>query len=150
MYVYIYIYMWPKTGCWGLTTWKSIVCWIYCLLIEFNRQKRSLLRQVIRSGKGIWRHSINATEKGFLENCITLSHASYNLHAAIQCRPTISLQVQSVLMLSTVWQCLVCTGYVFCETLVVTCECMSHTVGLHSLLWCVPPLPLLHVHHFLS
>ena len=53
-----------KTGCWGLTTGKSPVSVIYCLLVEFNGQKRGLLYQAIRSGKDIWKHSINGTEKG--------------------------------------------------------------------------------------
>ena len=46
-------------------------------------------------------------------------HASYNFHAAMQCKPTILLQLQSVLTLSTVWHCLARTGYVFCGTLLL-------------------------------
>ena len=61
-----------KTGCWGLTTWKSLVDVIYCLLVKFNRQKRSLLCQVIRPGKEIPEHSINGTRKRSSENCITV------------------------------------------------------------------------------
>ena len=75
--------------------------------------KRRLLRQVIRSGKEIRRHSIKRMGKGFPENCITVNHTSSTYNAAtcsyamllqLQCRPTctISLQVQSVLtVLST-------------------------------------------------
>ena len=42
----------------------SPVSVIYCSLVEFNSQKRGLQCQAIRSGKEIWNHSINGTEKG--------------------------------------------------------------------------------------
>ena len=59
------MYMWTKKrAVWGLTTRKSPVSVIYCSLVKFNGQKRGLLCQAIRSGKGIWNHSINGTEKG--------------------------------------------------------------------------------------
>ena len=57
--------MWTKKrAVWGLTTEKSPVSVIYCLLAEFDGQKSGLLCQAIRSGKEIWNHSINGTEKG--------------------------------------------------------------------------------------
>ena len=62
VYMYVCMYMWTKKrAVWGLTTGKSPVSVIYCLLVEFNGQKRGLLCQAIRSGKEIWNHSINGT-----------------------------------------------------------------------------------------
>ena len=52
-------------GCLGLTTGKSPVSVIYCLLIEFMSQKRRLLHQAICSGKEIRNHSINRMGEGF-------------------------------------------------------------------------------------
>ena len=49
---------------WAVTTGKSPVSVIYCLLVKFNGQKRGLLCQAIRSEKEIWNHSINGTKKG--------------------------------------------------------------------------------------
>ena len=64
-FVCVCMYMWTKKrAVWGLTTRKSPVSVIYCSLVKFNGQKRGLLCQAIRSGKGIWNHSINGTEKG--------------------------------------------------------------------------------------
>ena len=54
-----------KKAVWGFTTGKSPVSVIYCLLVEFNSQKEGLLRQAVHSGKEIWNHYINGTEKGF-------------------------------------------------------------------------------------
>ena len=72
--------MWPKKlVVWGLTAQKSFFGAIYCSLIKFNHQKRSLLCQL---GKEIWRLSINGMRKGFPENCITISHASSTCNAA--------------------------------------------------------------------
>ena len=94
--VYVYIQMYyvaKKLVVWGLTAWKSFFGAIYCSLIEFNHQKRSLLCQVIHLGKEIQRHSINGMRKGSLENCITVSHAlsthnaaSYAMLLRLQCR----------------------------------------------------------------
>ena len=53
-----------KMGCLGSYHWKSPVSVIYCLLVEFNGQKRGLLCQAIHSEKEIWNHSINGTKKG--------------------------------------------------------------------------------------
>ena len=60
---------------------------IYCLLFEYNHKKGGLLHQAVCSGKEIWRHSINGTGKGFLENCITVSHTSSTCNAAILVEP---------------------------------------------------------------
>ena len=115
------VYVAKKLVVWGFTAWKSLVGAIYCSLIEFNYQKRSLLCQVICSEKEIWRHSINRMGKGFLENCITVSHtsstcsgASYAMLLQLQCRTATLLQVQSVLTMLSVHS----AGYVFCGTLV--------------------------------
>ena len=48
------IYVDKKRAARGLTTRKSPVSVIYCLLVKFNGQKRGLLCQVIHSGKEIW------------------------------------------------------------------------------------------------
>ena len=64
VYVCMYVYVDKKRAVWGLTTGKSPVSVIYCLLVEFNGQKRGLLCQAIHSGKEIWNHSINGMEKG--------------------------------------------------------------------------------------
>ena len=42
MYVCVYVYVDKKRAVWGLTTRKSPVNVIYCLLIEFNGQKKGL------------------------------------------------------------------------------------------------------------
>ena len=83
MYVWIYVCICgQKRAVWGLTTWKSPISVIYCLLVKFNGQKRGLLCQAICSGKEIWNHSINGTKK-VLENCITVSHTlSTCMHSA--------------------------------------------------------------------
>ena len=108
-FVCVCMYMWTKKrAVWGLTTRKSPVSVIYCSLVKFNGQKRGLLCQAIRSGKGIWNHSINGMEKGsgklyYGKPRLVYMHCSYanaeRQHAtvAVQTRPTISLQVQSVL-----------------------------------------------------
>ena len=84
MYVYDYVmYVDKKRAVWGLTTGKSPVSVIYCSLVKFNGQKRGLLCQAIRSGKEIWNHSINGTEKEVLENCITVSHALSTCNAVM-------------------------------------------------------------------
>ena len=62
--MYVCICGQKKRAVWGLTTRKSPVSVIYCLLAEFDGQKSGLLCQAIRSGKEIWNHSINGTEKG--------------------------------------------------------------------------------------
>ena len=92
---------------------------IYCSLIEFNRQKRSLLCQVICSEKEIWRHSINGMRKGFPENCITVSYASSTCTAASYAM-LLQLQCRHHYRYSLYWQCLARTGYVFCGVLVCT------------------------------
>ena len=62
--VYVCVYMWPKKlPVWGLTAWKSPISVTYCSFVEFNCQKMHLLCQVIRSGKEIWKHSINGTRE---------------------------------------------------------------------------------------
>ena len=109
-----------KTG--YLTTWKSLIGTIYCSLIKFNRQKRSLSRQVIRSEKEIRRHSINGMGKGSPENCITVGHASSTCIAAscaVATAVSADLQYCYRYMYSMYWQCLAHTGYVFCGTLVL-------------------------------
>ena len=88
--VYVYMYVAKKLAVWGLTTWKSLVGAIYYLLIEFNRQKRSSLRQVIHSGKEIWRYSINRMGKGFPENYITISHTLSTCNASQLCNATVT------------------------------------------------------------
>ena len=55
---------------------------IYCSLIEFNSQKRSVLCQAIRSGKEIRKHSINVTREKFPENCTMVSHSSFTCNGA--------------------------------------------------------------------
>ena len=119
MSVCVYVLCGQKMNVWGLTASKSLVDAIYCLLIEFNHQKRSLLHQMICSGKEIRRHPINETGKGFPENCIMVSRAlstcnaaSYAMLLQLQCRPTISLWVQSVLTVLSAH-----IGYVFCGSL---------------------------------
>ena len=62
--VCMYVYVDKKWAVLGLTTGNSPVSVIYCSLIEFNNQKRGLVCQVIHSGKEVWNHSINGTEKG--------------------------------------------------------------------------------------
>ena len=53
-----------KRAVYGLTTGKSPVSVMYCLLVEFYGQKGGLLHQAIHSGKEIWNHSINGIREG--------------------------------------------------------------------------------------
>ena len=127
--------MTKKLAVWGLTAWKSSVGVIYCLLVDFNCLRRSLICQVIHSSKEIWKHSINGMGEGFPENCIMVSHtlstfdaASYAMNAKYQHGATVQTSAQLLLpsadlqyryRYSLYWQCLVRTGYVFCGTLVM-------------------------------
>ena len=120
---YMCIYMWPKKlAVWGLTTWKPLVGVIYFLLVKFNCQKRSFLCQVIPPGKEILKHSINGTEEKKVFGKLYYGRATPRLCAmrlcnrmqcytnaylpgrqqaiaTAVCRPTISLQVESVLIM---------------------------------------------------
>ena len=110
-----YIYMWTKKrAVWGLTTRKSPVNVIYCLLVEFNGQKRGYYARQFILGKKFETILLTGREKGpgklyygkprlVYMQCIQQCNANecrtptcmYNCMQL--CRPTISLQVQSVL-----------------------------------------------------
>ena len=105
VYMCMYVCMCgKKQAVWGLITWKTPVSVIYCLLVEFNGQKKLTM-----PGKEILKQSIHRMEEGFWK--IILQSATHCLLAMqlmqcyqmqkanmpLQCRPTVSLQVQSVL-----------------------------------------------------
>ena len=138
-FVYIMCICGQKTGCLRSYSLKSLVSVTYCLLVELTAEK-SLLHQVIRSGKEMRNNSINRIGKGFPENCIMVSHtlstsnaASYtctcmqcysnaeldaNMQLQLQCRPTILLQVQSVLiMLSVQRVCVLWNSSFVCDSM---------------------------------
>ena len=83
---YIYIYMAKKTGCLRSYCLK-ISCWCNLLLARWvyiiNRQKRSLLRQVIRSRKEIGSILLMGREKGPWKNHITVNHALSTCNAML-------------------------------------------------------------------
>ena len=73
--------MWTKMGCVGPTTGKSSVSVIYCLLFEFNSQKRGLPCQLICSGK-VEAILLMRWEKGFeklyySKPCLVYMQCSY-------------------------------------------------------------------------
>ena len=109
--------------------------------------KRHLLHQVIHSGKELWKHSINETgESQGSQNCTTVSHAlsslqwSYamlmnaehplwNTNMQLQWVQTYNIATGTVY-----WQCLACTGYVFCGTLILNVV-LWHTKGVSTLFY---------------
>ena len=96
------VYTCKITGFLNLSTWKLPVRVIYCLLIEFNRAKMSLLHQVIQSCSERNSASINGRGGGFRK----LYCSSY-VHTIFQCIRCTYIQCRVLLL----WQ------YSYCTTL---------------------------------
>ena len=104
MYVIYIMYVAKKMAVWGLTTLKSPIGVIYCLLVEFNCQKRNLLCQMIHSGMNL---------KAFYEcNKRRVPRKLYYSKSR-------HIGLQYCYRYSLYWQCLVHTGCVFCGTPVI-------------------------------
>ena len=91
--VCVLVYMWPKTGSLGVTTWKSPVnLIIYCSLIEFNYQTGAmpgdLFREVFQ--KIVLSRALSTCNAAML----MFMNAKYQHATAVQTL----LQVQSVLI----------------------------------------------------
>ena len=114
----MYVYVAQKTGCLESLCLKISHSVIYCSLVEFNHQKRSLLCQ---AGKVIRNHSNNyngGTGEGFrklhyAKPCLSTCNAATFVHCMqcwwmqnanmqLLCRSTILLQVQSLLTVLSV------------------------------------------------
>ena len=82
-----------KRAVWGLTTEKSPVSVIYCLLVEFKSQERGLLCKAIRSGKEMSNYFfINWTKEGFrkivlhFKPHLVYMHCSYAMLTNAECQ----------------------------------------------------------------
>ena len=76
--------MWPINELFGVLPLAVSVT--YCSLIKLNIKKRGLLRQAIHSGKEIWIHSIDETEKVSRKLYYGISHALSTCSADLQYR----------------------------------------------------------------
>ena len=115
------MYMWTKKrAVWGLTTRKSFVSVIYCLLVEFNGQKGVYYARRFVLRKKFGAILLTGWKKG-PGNCIMVGNAAITMQLC-ECRmPTYNrscADLQYHYRCSLYCQCLEYTGYVFCGTLV--------------------------------
>ena len=116
-YVGIYMYIFSKKLAFsGLSTWKLPVRVIYCLLIEFNHAKMSLLHQVIQSCSERNSASINGRGGRFWKlYCSSYVHTIFQCIRCtyIQCR-VLLLWLQLLYIVQHYCSSItVCSGYVY-------------------------------------